>query len=94
MVFDPERKPVSVRRMIIYSFIPFLNIYAAWRIQKFWVLLGLGIAARIVIDVAAELSTIEPYILAIIATVLYITFSVLIVRHYAIKYNEKIKSDK
>lgn len=38
MVWDPPNKPVNVTRIIIYSLIPILSIYAGWRIQKFWLL--------------------------------------------------------
>lgn len=39
MLWTPPKKPVNVNRMIIYSLIPFLGIYAAWRIQIIWALL-------------------------------------------------------
>lgn len=89
MVWDPPKKQVNVTRMIIYSFIPILSIYAGWRIQKFWVLFvinfglsyGVGFAAAILIDF--PLSMIAAYAVVIPA-------SVFIVRHYARKYNEKI----
>ena len=43
MILDPSRQKVNVTRMIIFSFIPILAIYAGWRIQKFWVLLRIRI---------------------------------------------------
>jgi len=34
--WDPEEKEVDVRQMIVYSFFPVANIYAAWRVQAYW----------------------------------------------------------
>jgi len=53
MVWDPPRQKVNVTRMIIYSFIPILAIYAGWRIQKFWILaainfvIGIGVVYQL-----------------------------------------------
>ena len=43
-MLKPQTQQVSVTRMMIYSVIPFLSIYAGWRIEKFWVLTGINVA--------------------------------------------------
>ena len=88
---EPPKQPVNVTRMIIYSFIPILSIYAGWRIQKFWLLVvinfAIGLGVRILIDPILP----EPYGVTI-SLIIQIILSVLVVKHFAEKYNEKIKS--
>lgn len=90
MVWDPPKQEVNVTRMIIYWFIPILSIYAGWRIQKFWVL----VAIELFIAFGLELST-QPFMLYpfdfLFSIALSILPSIYFVRHYARKYNEKIK---
>ncbi len=81
MVWDPPKQQVNVNRMIIYSFIPILSIYVGWRIQKFWVLLGINIGLSLLLRFF-----LPEYIILFVT----IPLSVLIVRYYAIKYNETI----
>ena len=81
MVWDPPKEPVNVTRMIIYSFIPILWIYAGWRIQKFWILLGIGI----VISIPTGMVLPFPYYL-----LAHIPIIVFVVRYFARKYNENI----
>jgi len=52
MVLDPPKEKVDVTLMIIFSFIPILGIYAAWRIQKFWMILLIEMAISIVFTIA------------------------------------------
>ena len=89
MVWDPPQQHVIVNRMIIYSLIPLLSIYAAWRIQKFWLLVIISVALGIAITIPSELLIPYPFgwIVSIIVDIL---FAVIIVKHYAVKYNEKI----
>lgn len=99
MVFDPPKKPVNVNRMLIYSFIPVLGIYALWRIQKFWVILGSSFAISIGIEVviamlerAIQPSPFTAGLLIVITYVIEIVISIWKIRHYARKYNEKLTS--
>ncbi len=91
MVWDPPKQIVNIKRMIIYSFIPFLSIYVGWRIQKFWVLLGINILIGIA-EIALQMIFPWPYYLLVIIPI-EISISIYIVRHYAKKYNEKIIGD-
>lgn len=74
--------------MIIYSFIPFVAIYAGWRIQKFWVILiinvGVAVFTKPIFDAIAF-----PYDI-IVNLAVQIPISIFVVRHFARKYNEKI----
>lgn len=102
MVLDPPRQQVNVRRMIIYYFIPILGAYAAWRIQKFWVLLGINFGLNILFNIvtggiagASEVSDWEysPYIalVGIIAAIaIQVVIAIMIVSRFAQQYNEKI----
>ncbi len=93
MVWDPPKKEVNVTRMIIYSFIPILAVYAGWRIQKFWVIgaiqLLVGYGLIFPIELFFEVMGIPGYLISIPIS---IVMTIYIVKHYAKKYNEKIKS--
>ncbi len=89
MVWDPPKQPVNVTRMIIYSFIPILSIYAGWRIQKFWVLFGINLVVGF--GIGASLEAVLPFPYHYLASLLIqIPITVLVVRHFARKYNEKV----
>jgi hypothetical protein len=105
MIPKPPRKEVNVTRMIIYSFIPILSIYAGWRIEKFWLLvlinliIGMAISAIQVIMMISTNTfestysdTYESTLYSGIVTIGSIVFNIYIVRHFARKYNEKIRS--
>ena len=89
MVLDPPRQPVSVNRMIVYSLIPILNIYAAWRIQMFWIMVGISIASGIAIFYPAETFIPDPYGF-IVALTLDGIVSVLATKYFAVKYNKRM----
>ncbi len=90
MVSDPPRKEVNVTRMIIYSLVPFLNIYAGWRIQKFRRLLVLDIVLGLV---TYPLDNVMGYSFAwIISLAITIFIPLYFVNKYAHDYNEKIKN--
>ena len=91
MVWDPPKQKVNVTRMIIYSFIPFLSIYAGWRIQKFWLLVVINIVIGLVTSVS--LYSLLPYPYGVILSLAAeIIASVYVVKHFAEKYNEKLGS--
>ena len=89
MVWDPPKQSVIVNRMIIYSFIPILSIYAGWRIQKFWVLVGINLVIGYGLGIPLGIVVPYPYG-GIVALAIEIPISVFVVRHFARKYNEKI----
>ncbi|MFB5606215.1 MAG: SHOCT domain-containing protein [Nitrosarchaeum sp.] len=94
MVWDPPKQKVNVTRMIIYSFIPILSIYAGWRIQKFWLLVLINFGLGLSISIPAQMMLPFPYGLGI-SLAIEIAVSVIIVKHFAEEYNEKIiNSDK
>jgi len=101
MVFDPKLEQVNVKRLLIYSLIPFLNIYAEWRIQKFWKifvirnLLGIGIGFLIGVTIALyfgdSLNDLQLEMMAQYSVMpIFLVINPLLMRHYAKKYNEKI----
>jgi len=94
MVWDPPKQKVNVTRMIIYSFIPILGIYAAWRIQKFWLLVILGLLISVGLGITlTPLSLTSPELSYVITVIGSIITHILIVKYFAEKYNEIIKED-
>jgi len=99
MVWDPKQETVDVNRMIIYSFVPILSVYALWRIQKFWLIslisIPISFGMQLLMGVAIIPSQNQPIIgilLFLMTLGLYIAVCVLLVRHYAQKYNKKIEN--
>jgi hypothetical protein len=97
MVFDPKPEQVSVKRLMIYSLIPIVSIYAMWRIQKFWkitlILIPFAIVDRLLTSVTMQnpSSEIGPLdFISLFFLGISIIVTVLLVKHYAQKYNEKI----
>ena len=91
MIPKPPKQEVNVTRMIIYSFIPILSIYAGWRIEKFWILVGINFAVGFALGIPLGMTLPEPYG-SIVSVPLSIIISIYVVRHFARKYNEKIKT--
>ena len=96
-MLKPQTQKVSVTRMMIYSVIPFLSIYAGWRIEKFWVLTGINVAvsttAVVIITYlfVGGLPLLEYQIMIEpIFVITQIVISVLLVRYFAIRYNNAI----
>ena len=94
MVWDPPRQEVNVTRMIIYSVIPFLDIYSAWRIQKFWVIGGIQLLGLIGLSLTLEtfLPVVDEWLYGILYFFPEIIIAIFLTRHFARKYNEKIES--
>lgn len=92
MVWDPPKKPVNVTRMMIYSLIPILSIYAGWRIQKFWLLFIVnfivGVATGFVSSALEEAG--DLYAGIILSLAVSISVSLFLVRKFSIEYNERI----
>ena len=90
MIPKPPRQEVNVTRMIIYSLIPILSIYAGWRIEKFWILVGINFLVGFALGVPLQLIVQEPYG-SIISFPISIAISIYVVRHFARKYNDEIR---
>ena len=91
MVWDPPKQKVNVTRMIIYSFIPILGIYAAWRIQKFWLIVILDLVIGFGLSITlTPISLTFPELSYVISVIGSLIINILIVKYFAEKYNEKI----
>ena len=99
MVWDPKTEQVSVKRMMIFSVIPFLSVYATWRIQKFWVIFcivffisfAIGFVMVFAMGIGESIGSPEMSVISYgLGTVLTLLINPLLVRKYAQKYNEKI----
>ena len=82
---NPPNEPVNVNRMMLYSLIPIVSIWVGWRIQKFWVLFAINLGIGIVVGF------IVPFPFNLLIT---IPVSVLMVRHFAIRYNNGLAASR
>ena len=94
-MLNPPEQQVNVTRMMIYSLIPFLSIYAGWRIQRFWVLSGISmIVTGTGIGTAWYLSQeVQMYNEGEVAAgfmILNIVIALLMVRCFAKRYNNEM----
>ena len=85
MNFTPAQKEVNVKRIVIYSFVPILYIYALWRIKKFMLLSLILIPVNFATSFL--FNYVEYVIVIAVAVVSNIIFHIWIVRYYARKYN-------
>ena len=92
MVWDPPKQKVNVTRMIIYSFIPILSIYAGWRIQKFWLLVLVNFGLGLGISIPIQMILPFPYGFGFSWPIVIIA-SVFVVKYFAEEYNKKIDSE-
>lgn len=92
MVWDPPKQKVNVTRMIIYSFIPILSIYAGWRIQKIWLLILVNFGLGLGISIPIQMILPFPYGFGFSWPIVIIA-SVFVVKHFAEEYNKKINGD-
>jgi len=97
LVLNPKIETVNVKRLMIYSLIPILSLYSIWRIQKFWkitlILLPFAIVERVLTSAMTQNTSSEIGSLDLISLVflgISVIVTVLLVKHYAQKYNEKI----
>jgi len=100
-----ERKPVSVRRQMIYSVIPILDLIASYKIQKFrlWFLVFWVIAIGIQSvhdywvygDWENEIDYGEPVNISnlILSIIIYAGFQILVMRHWSISWNKNLEKN-
>ena len=98
MVWNPKREEVNVNRMMIYSVIPFLNIYSHWRIQKFWVInlliLPFQIASQFISTYTMNYNADSNLgIFPILVMLISLALNVLLTKHFAQKYNLSVRDD-
>ena len=87
----PLRIKVNVTRMIIYSFIPILSIYAGWRIEKFWLIFGITLAVGLVLVIPVEMILPEPFGNIVMISV-GVIITIFVVRYFAKQYNKEIEN--
>lgn len=89
MIPRPPRQRVSTARMTAYSVVPILSIYAVWRIEKFWVLLGINLLAGVAMGILFQFEFEAQYKTAI-SILSSMAITACAVRHFAGRYNEGI----
>ena len=82
----PKQQKHSVTRQMIYSLIPFVDIWAFYRIEKLRVLFGIVIGFGIVGFISGWFLP-DVMIVDILITVSAFIISPLVIRHYTIKWN-------
>ena len=92
MVLDPTPEKVNVRRMMIYILIPILSIYAGWRIQKFWVLVGINLLAGFGIGLVSDTIFIPLHFVYALSFFINAVISLYAVRYFANRYNAKLNA--
>ena len=87
-----SREIYSVNIQMILSIIPFVDLWAAYRIEKLrlWVLLWIGM---ILMGSVLEL-IVDPVTQSIIGIVIGILIAVFLMRHFTIEWNKKIDESK
>jgi len=87
-----NREIYSVNIQMILSIIPFVDLWAAYRIEKLrlWVLLWIGM---ILIGSILEL-IVDPVTQSIIGVLIGILIAVFLMRHFTIEWNKKIDESK
>lgn len=93
MVWDPPKQKVDVTRMVIYSLIPILSIYAGWRIQKFWLLVLINFGLSLGISIPIQMIFPFPYGVGL-SLGIGIIVSLFVIKHFAEEYNKRIDLDK
>lgn len=86
-----KKEPVSITRQTIYAIIPILDLYAAYKIEKFRlyfiIMIGIGLA------VSFGIETSLPYPYKYIAgEAIGIPIAVYLIRRWSKKWNEKFNS--
>ena len=96
MNFEPVSEEVSVKRMMIYSCIPILDLYVLWRIENFWYLI-IVVSTGLLFSVLSFISSLlflditdYQYFITAIGITSGLMSNVLLVRCYAKRYNEKL----
>jgi len=101
-----EKKPVSVNWQMIFVLIPFLDLYASYRIQKLrlWLLIfGVGVGIAVILlnyalfgmdhfDWNNEIDAWDPARMSfhITSTIVILGAAVYVIRRWSISWNEKV----
>lgn len=89
MIWNPPKQKVNITKMMIYSVIPLVIIYVGWRIQKFWILLGINFLFTIIFHISMNY-TVPSFYTYVMSFVIGNIISLVCVRYFADKYNRKI----
>ena len=98
-----KKEPVSIKRQTVYALVPFLDLYAAYKIEKLIlyliIMIGITLASfifEIVFPVPhidkATLETIASSYIVIVTQVLTIPLAVYLIRKWSKKWNAKLKT--
>ncbi|MEX0656692.1 MAG: hypothetical protein WD154_04005 [Nitrosopumilaceae archaeon] len=98
-----KKEPVSIKRQTIYALVPFLDLYAAYKIEKLilYLIIMVGIAlASFIFEIVfpiqhidrITLETFASSYIIIVTQVLTIPLAVYLIRKWSKKWNEKLKT--
>ena len=87
-----KQEPVSIRRQTVYALLPFLDLYAAYKIQKFrWyfvIIFTIGIALSVVLNHLLPF----PYNLAVEIPI-ELVVSVYLIRRWSKEWNKSFSEN-
>lgn len=98
-----KKEPVSIKRQTVYALVPFLDLYAAYKIEKLilYLIIMVGIAlASFIFEIVFSiphidritLETFASSYIIIVTQVLTIPLTVYLIRKWSKKWNEKLKT--
>ena len=87
-----KKEPVSIKRQTIYAIIPILDLYAAYKIEKFrlYFVIMLGISLGVEFALRTVLLFIPFPYSTIISEAVYIPIAVYLIRRWSTKWNGEI----
>src|SRR5438445_525154 len=88
IIISMKEEPVNITRQTIYAIIPILDLYAAYKIKKFWwyvvIMLGIGLGVSFGIKMVLP----DPYSF-FLEEVFTIPIAVYLIRKWSKKWNER-----
>ncbi len=88
-----QQEPVSIKRQTVYALIPILDLYAAYKIEKFRWYFVIVLAVGISVSTAFRLLIPFPYGLAIEIPV-ELAVSVYLIRRWSKEWNAKLQNEE
>jgi len=100
-----KKEPVSIKRQTVYALVPFLDLYAAYKVRKFilyfTIIVPITIGVSYALEMVFPISDIDRLTLeafsalsynSIATCVVTIPIAVYLIRNWSKKWNEKLKT--
>ena len=92
----PKNQPTSIKRQTIYAIIPLLDMYAAFKVKKFWFYFLIMIGVSILIIPLDELEIFPQTVLEswLVNEAIVLPISVVIIRIFSKKWNQQFSENQ